>query len=172
MLRRSATHKQAFRKTRGERRAVLLNGRVRRLWFGFALLSLLGGCGTKAVGVAECRDIEQARCTAASSCGFPNVAECRTFYRDHCLHGLPIGTFNDVDVEACVTDIEHAGQCAGRQGPTTAPEDCSTPVATSTGTTTICEVVLKPETAVACAFLVPPPVSATPSAPATDAGGT
>jgi hypothetical protein len=146
---------------------------VRRLGLGLAFLWLTSGCGTDAVGISECRDIEQARCTAASSCGFAAVSECQRFYRDHCLHGLALETVNDVDVQACVADIRQAGICAAALGQSTVARECSTPIATTASTETVCDVVLRPETATSCAFLAP--VSAAPVAPvapSSDAGGT
>jgi hypothetical protein len=146
---------------------------VRRLGIGVVFLWLASSCGTDAVGISECRDIEQARCTAAGSCGFAAVSQCRRFYRDHCLHGLAVETVNDVDVQACVANIQQAGICAAAQGQSTVARECSTPIATAASTETVCDVVLRPETATACAFLAPAPaVVAAPAALSSDAGGT
>jgi len=139
------------------------------------MLSWAAACGTDASGVAECRQIEQARCNAAVACGFPDYTECRRFYRDHCLHGLAVESVNSVLVDACVAVIERAGQCASEQ-PDTAPGDCPEPIRTETEVATACDVVLQPELASACAFLEPepvPPVPPTPTpTPTPDAGGT
>jgi hypothetical protein len=147
---------------------------VRWLGLGLGFLWLTNGCGTDAVGVSECRDLEQARCTAASSCGFPAVSECRRFYRDHCLHGISLETVNDIDVQACVADIERAGSCAADRGQNTIAGDCATPVATTSSRSTVCDVVLRPEIATACAFLGSTPAmpAAAPATPSSDAGGT
>jgi hypothetical protein len=143
---------------------------VKRLGFGFAMVCWAAACGTDAVGIAECRQVEQARCNAAVSCGFPDYTECRLYYRDHCLHGLAIETINSVQVDACVAVIERAGRCASEQ-PDTAPGDCAEPIRTDTEVATACEVVLQPELASACAFLEPDPVPVPPPAsPAADGG--
>ena len=40
------------------------------------------GCGTDAIAVDECRDIENARCEAGKFCGFvDDVEQCKRFYR-------------------------------------------------------------------------------------------
>ena len=138
------------------------------------MVCLAVACGTDATGVAECREVEQARCNAAVSCGFPDYTECRRYYRDHCLHGLALGSVNSVQVDACVAVIQAAGRCASEQ-PDTAPGDCTDPIRTETEVATTCEVILQPELASACAFLVPEavPVPPTPTpTPTPDAGGT
>jgi hypothetical protein len=100
------------------------------------------------------------------------VSECQRFYRDHCLHGISLKTINDIDVQACVADLQQAGSCAADQGQTTIASECSTPIAAVAGTT-VCGVVLRPETATACAFLGATALEPTaPAAPVSDAGGT
>lgn len=97
-------------------------------------------CGSDAVAIEPCRRIEEVRCERAAACGIDlgrvphekerspenDIAACKRFYRDACLHGLT----SQVDpgapaVDACVNALK-------------------------TGT---CAVVLKPGTAGACAFL-------------------
>jgi hypothetical protein len=143
---------------------------VIRLAFGVCIVWLAGSCGTDAAGVSECREIEQARCAAAVNCGFTEVDECRRFYRDHCLHGVAIDTVSQVDVVTCVDQIENAGRCAAAQ-PDSAPSACEVPIPTQTEVARVCDVVLQPELASACAFLRPIPAPAAAPTAATDAGG-
>ena len=94
-------------------------------------------CSGDAIGIDPCRRIEEARCRAAPSCNVPltppvsrpgrEVDACVLYYRDACLHGLP-GTKEPAraDVDACIAVIG-----------------------------TSCTAVAKPESAPACAFLVP-----------------
>ena len=136
------------------------------------MICLAAACGTDAVGVAECRQVEQARCNAAVSCGFPDYIECRRYYRDHCLHGVALEAVNSVQIDACVAVIERAGRCASEQADPP-PDDCSEPIRTETEIGSTCEVILQPELASACAFLEPDPVPVPPPvSPAADAGGT
>ncbi|MEO8184556.1 MAG: hypothetical protein ABI895_37580 [Deltaproteobacteria bacterium] len=144
---------------------------MRRLALGVSIVWLAGSCGTDAVGVSECREIEQARCAAAVSCGFADVDECQRFYRDHCLHGVAIDTVTQVDVDTCVAQIENAGRCAAAQ-PDLAPAACEVPIATQTEVAKVCDVVLTPELASACAFLRPTPAPAATPPAAGGAGGT
>ncbi len=134
---------------------------------------LAGSCGTDASGVSECREIEDARCTAAASCGFPDVEQCQRYYRDHCLHGLAVDDVSAVQVDACIAEIDRAGRCAAQQ---VAPESCSEPLSTTVVVAQVCDLVLRPELLNPCAFLVaaPEPEPAPPApaaAPAADAGG-
>jgi hypothetical protein len=111
----------------------------------FALLAVAGAmaCGTEAVGVDSCRQIETARCENARSCGIDlttpvhrgdtpsdDVGACKRYYDDACLHGLAAPTDpGTVAVQACIDAINEA---------------------------TDCEIVKSPEKSPACAFLVPP----------------
>lgn len=120
------------------------------------------GCGTSAVGVDACRDIEQARCRAGQHCGLiSDVAACERYYRDHCLHGLATAPPARALVNACVQAIEAAGACAA-EDPEASLSDCdpeSAIPAPQTGLRTACDVVRNPERASECAFLTdtPPP---------------
>lgn len=131
---------------------------------------MLAACGTDAVGVSECREIEQARCAAAAACGFPNVAECQRFYRDHCLHGLS-GVRDILSADGCVADLGRLGRCAAELGATASVSACSEPVATAAGNEAVCDVVRRPELASSCAFLAEPVPEPPPAPPAADAGG-
>lgn len=118
----------------------------------FGLVS--AGCGTTAIGIDECRDIEQARCRAAKSCGLIDDADaCERYYRGHCLHGLPAKLQSGDSVASCIEVIEAAGRCA-EPDPTVELADCSEPVATSKqGFTKACDVVVHPERTPECVFL-------------------
>lgn len=116
---------------------------------------LVAACGTEAVGVSECRDIEDARCEAGAFCTeLTDVAACRRFHRDHCLHGLGVEEVGSNQVNQCVDALRRAGECARDQGPTTEPGLCATPVPSSAAN--VCDIVNAPELAEACAFLVAP----------------
>jgi hypothetical protein len=132
------------------------------------------GCGTDAVGVAECRAFERVRCEAAAACGYPNVDECQRYERDHCLHGVALDTVSAIEFDACAQDVDRAGRCAAAQGANTVASACNEAVVTAAPSSTACEVVLSPERASACAFLVSETaVAPAPEAPAarlTDGG--
>lgn len=112
------------------------------------------GCGTDAVDVDGCRQIEEARCRQAPACGIPleppyftsgsDVDACIRFYDDACLHGLASANPGPSAVNACVSAI---------QNDTTKKDGCS--------------VVKSPQTDVtACGWLLPP---ASSTADASDA---
>jgi len=116
------------------------------------------GCGTAAVGVDDCREIEQARCRAGAPCGIiEDVGACERYYRDHCLHGLVTKPPAGASVSACVQVIEAAGRCA-QDDPTTKLSSCD-PVVTDAhpGLSRACDVVTHPELASECAFLLDTP---------------
>ncbi len=128
------------------------------------------GCSTDAVGVEDCRDIESARCEAASACGDVQDEEaCKRFYRDHCLHGLaledePSGTA----VQTCVRSLKAVAACT----PETALADCPGVTLSPSALLLACDVVRAPEDIEECRFLVPvaPPIVPLPDA-GTDANG-
>ena len=116
-------------------------------------------CGTDAVGVDTCRDIEAARCEAASHCPdifeIDDVQACRFYYRDQCLHGLAIEREPGAPlVRDCVEAIERAGRCADRDTPL---GECGSLEQESNGATSVCELIQAPELMDACSFLVPAP---------------
>jgi hypothetical protein len=115
-------------------------------------------CGTNAVGVDDCRDIEQARCKAALPCGIvDDVDACDRYYRDHCLHGLATKPPAGASVSACVQVIQAAGRCA-KGGADTALSDCSEDVPKpEPGLSKACDVVAHPERASECSFLLDEP---------------
>ncbi len=129
-----------------------------------ALLAFLvvhaSGCGTDAVGVDECRDIEYARCEAARYCALIDNTDqameaCKRFYRDQCLHGLASGERpGGPRVKDCVDVITKAGACA-RDG-TTDVASCTLPDDTKTTLTKVCDIVREPEKVSECDFLYKP----------------
>lgn len=82
------------------------------------LLAAVARCGTDAVGVDACRDIETARCEAAAACGYSetDVERCREFYQDQCLHGVENAahTPTEQEVRDCVAAVKAVQGCAGR----------------------------------------------------------
>jgi hypothetical protein len=115
-------------------------------------------CGTDPIGVESCRQIEDARCENAKSCGLDisgnpvhrrdgdspdkqdqqDVGACKRFYEDACLHGLVTTTDPGSEkTQVCVDAIN-------------ASQDC--------------DIVKTPETHPECSFLLPP------AAPPEDAG--
>jgi hypothetical protein len=134
-----------------------LKSSVRAVAVAFVALCLLpgGGCGTDAVGVESCRDIERARCDAAATCGtVDDAASCRRFYHDQCLHGLPVPDPGKYLVQDCVEMIERANACAVA-GPDTALADCPREVTSQASVATVCELVGAPELGSECRFLAP-----------------
>jgi hypothetical protein len=130
--------------------------------------SFSGGCGTDAVGIDHCRDIEQARCVAAAACGdITDVPACQRFYRDHCLHGMALDESpGKIKTEACVGAIEAAGNCV-KAGAST-PAEC-TELSAETGFLTLCEAIREPQKLSKCSFLAP---SAESPPPPVDSGTT
>ena len=135
-------------------------------------------CGTNAVGVDDCRDIEQARCRASASCldgdGVPliqDVPACERYYRDHCLHGFAVKPPAGADVAACIQIIEQAGRCA-QEDPESELACTDTASARRTGFTRACDVVTHPERATECAFLLDKPDESDGSAGAGTGGQT
>lgn len=137
----------------------------------FVLVSS-SGCGTDAKGVDDCRDIEDARCAAAKSCGLLNdVDGCKRFYRDQCLHGLAVASPGSNQVKLCVAAIQNAGSCASLADGADAPLEQCSPEISSSNATTACEIVKEPELATDCAFLAPSTAGAGGGAGASSAGG-
>jgi hypothetical protein len=122
----------------------------------FTLVSATG-CGTDAQGVDDCRNIEQTRCEAAKNCGLiSDVPGCQRFYRDQCLHGLPVTPPGSVRLKECVDTIRAAGVCAMQSGdPNTLLRDCDPAVTQGARVLTVCALVKEPEKAQECSFLTP-----------------
>lgn len=132
--------------------------------FAAALLAAMAvplGCGVESVAPDGCRQIEDARCEAAPSCSnlkVKDVAACKRFYRDQCLHGMTITEDPGAPaVDKCVAKLK---ECAAA-GPDAA---C--------GSTTTCAAIEAPERLPECAFLIPPPpTTATGASGAAGAAG-
>ncbi|HET7542327.1 MAG TPA: hypothetical protein VFK05_20805 [Polyangiaceae bacterium] len=123
----------------------------------FTLVSATG-CGTEAQGINECRQIEQARCEAAHSCGLiSDVAACQRYYRDQCLHGLPVSPPTSTQLKECVATIQAAGVCATQaEDPNKALlRECDPRVTQGALVLTACGLVQEPEKSVECSFLSP-----------------
>jgi hypothetical protein len=123
----------------------------------FALVgSAASGCGADAVGIEDCRQIEQARCDTGAACGLvKDIDACKRFYRDHCLHGLALeGSPGSAQVKACVTALTTAAECARTRGPLVPTDKCD-PGIGLTNVATPCDLVSKPEQTEPCRFLVP-----------------
>jgi hypothetical protein len=111
-----------------------------------ALAVAVLACGTDAVGVESCKQIEAARCQLAPACGVslldpphrdPDVEACTRFYDVACLHGLEAsGDPGTIIVNACIAAIK---------------------TDVTNGVNGGCNAVLHPETDPACAWLVPAP---------------
>ncbi len=130
---------------------------MHRAWLRWApalTVSVLG-CGTDAVGIDACREVEFARCEAAVDCGLIDDAEqCKRFYRDHCLHGVKLEEApSSVAVDDCVETIQRAGRCARQEGPKTAPDACGRDELAESNARQVCDIVQEPQRAPDCAFL-------------------
>ena len=123
-------------------------------------------CSTDAVGVEDCRDIEFARCEAASACGaVQDEDDCKRFYRDHCLHGLALEEEpSGAVVQTCVRSPKAVAACNAD----TALADCPGVTTSPSALPLACDVVRAPEDIEECRFLVP----ATPAPPPTPDAGT
>lgn len=123
------------------------------------------GCGSSAVGVGACKQIEEARCRAAAACPEipltpPNydtgsaVDACIRFYDTACLHGLAVSGYSQAQVSACVAEINASTASAA------AIKDAG------------CNFVLDPwAPPSACSWLVPPDSGTPETSTATTDGG-
>jgi hypothetical protein len=133
------------------------------------------GCGSDAVGVEDCREIERARCNAGEACGLvSDVDACRRFYRDHCLHGLALDKSpSRQQLERCTDLIQDVANCVKAVGREVRLQDCG--ITGRNSLATACDVVSIPEQTEACQFLVPdtplPDPDAGGDSGATDAAG-
>jgi uncharacterized membrane protein YgcG len=115
-------------------------------------------CSTKAVGIDQCRDIEYARCEAAVSCPsvfeVKDVAACKRFYRDQCLHGLALAhSPAKSDVRDCIDVIRLMGKCAKNHGEKASVAECDGLSSESTKVKTVCQAMQKLEWVPECSFL-------------------
>ncbi len=133
-----------------------------RKWMGIGLFALAApaavvasACGTDAIGLETCRQVEEARCRQAPNCpafdlGQPvhrdtpktNVDACIRYYNDACLHGLATNTDPGAPATKACVDAINTGDC---------------------------NIVQTPQDTPACAWLKPP---ATPVADAAEAATT
>jgi hypothetical protein len=127
---------------------VVSRGRVRAPAFAILLGVVLPavGCGTDAVGIDVCKQIEEARCRRAGACGVVleppysttggPVDACIRYYDVACLHGLANGYDpGAAPVRACIAAIGDDPCTNGK------------------------DLVAHPENDPACAWLVPPAVA-------------
>lgn len=140
---------------------------------------LSAGCGPTAVGVEACRKIEDARCDAAASCGLSNdqIADCKLFYQDQCLHGIENSAHRptETEVTTCIASVKATGACAAG-GVKTMSACADAPVLDEAKATPPCDVILvSAHQLVACAFADAPDdagTTTTTSATTTATGGT
>lgn len=135
---------------------------IHRLRNWVALLAISTGaaypaCSTKAVGVEECRQVEYARCEAAPNCpgqfDVTDVEQCKLYYRDHCLHGLPVSSApTGSAVKQCIDTIRDLAKCAAKQeGAAALLTDCSlSDETTNPKITKACKLLAAPESITAC----------------------
>lgn len=128
------------------------SGPLLALWLGAAGLVAAAACGTSAVDVQACKDIEDARCVAAADapiCGIDlstpphndknDATACIRFYETQCLHGLATTVAPGTSaVSTCVAAIKAGGEAA--RG----------------GNDAGCAIVKAPQNDPACSFLTPP----------------
>jgi hypothetical protein len=151
--------------------------------FGAALVS---SCGSDAVGVDACRQIEAARCEAAQVCPMNtiNLIECKNFYHDQCLHGIENSDVSDggdgtddpaIDqVTACVGAIQMLQGCIKAGEKTMAACNKALVLNTAYDPTiaakTPCDVLEgEPEALEACSFVIPTDAGVTDAATSPDA---
>jgi len=78
------------------------------------------GCGTSAIGVNDCKQVEEARCNAAAKCSAiqltppystsgSSVDACIRFYDTACLHGLAGIVPSASQLQACLSLIKTGG---------------------------------------------------------------
>jgi hypothetical protein len=95
--------------------------------------ALVFACGTDAVGIDACRQVESARCLQAPNCGIDltipvhrdtpktDIDACIRFYHEQCLHGLAAAKDPGTQaVKECV-DAINTGDCKVVKDPTLAP---------------------------------------------------
>ena len=94
------------------------------------IAAVTSACGSKAVGVSTCKQIETARCQAAAACNSPitwpddtsgtDVAACIRYYDVACLDGLQVSAPTSAEVTACIASINST--CAYVITPQDSPE--------------------------------------------------
>lgn len=122
----------------------------------------VSACDTAAVGVEACRQVEYARCSAASHCPstfhITSPAACRRFYRDHCLHGLAVSTDpGSPAVNLCTRQINLLGACAAPDSESAQLSSCKDVHSLDSKVSTVCALLQEPENIKGCEFLNPSP---------------
>ncbi len=130
---------------------------------GLALTS----CGTAAVGVAACQQIELARCKLAPSCDPSfDVTRCELFYRDECEVGIQnadAGGNLTTQAGPCVAQLQSMVACIDEadSGACQALLPSGTFCGETDAAATACTVILDcPEVLADCAYLATPVVDA------------
>jgi hypothetical protein len=153
---------------------LLLAAAFAALPIGIAVMS----CGTDAVAVDACRQIETARCNAAPACspGF-DVTGCTRFYRDECLVGLANADAGDVTaliqpciaaLQACTPDAAAEAGCPGQA--LHAGATCANTDGGVIAEPTACDILMHcPDILEACHFVAALPVTTTDAGDAADA---
>lgn len=144
---------------------LLLAAAFAALPLGLVALS----CGTDAVAVDACRQIETARCKLAPACGMPSfdVAGCTRFYRDECLVGIANASDGggSTDPAACITALQgcaagDASTAPGCPGQALHPGAKCLNGLVEIPSPTACDIVLHcPEVLEACHFVAAVPVT-------------
>ena len=142
----------------------------------------MAACGSDAVGIEACKDIEQKRCELAPKCygqkGAPRIKtevqvdNCVTYYKDHCLVGIENTTdIKDIDgkTKACTTALTKAVAC--HTGGALTMVDCPD-VAVDDPTLTPCAAFASPEHLADCAFIETPSTATTTTTAATTSTST
>ncbi|WP_437948161.1 hypothetical protein WME98_47035 [Sorangium sp. So ce296] len=134
-------------------------------------------CGTAAVGIGACRQIETARCEAAAACpawvgsadADEKVDACVEFVWDQCLHGIenagtednPAPEPTESQIQACVDAVGATRKCAADNVASMAECSAAQLADGADGAISPCEVITKRAHALkACAFVVKPPTGA------------
>lgn len=126
-----------------------------------ALALAPAGCGTDAVGVDACRQIEATRCAAAQACGYTQdqTDACNIFYRDQCLVGIENDAWvvDDTSVKACVDAVNATKDCAAAGAATMAACTGAALVASADPAITPCDIIKgNAELLAACSFVAKP----------------
>jgi hypothetical protein len=126
----------------------------------------VASCGTSAVGIASCRQIEMASCALAPTCDPTfDVSRCELFYRDECLVGIQnadAGSNLTAATNACVTALQAEIGCMN----TADSGACQMLLPSGTfcpetdAAATPCSVLICPEVLTACAWLATPGIDA------------
>jgi hypothetical protein len=100
-------------------------------WGALVVATIAIACGTSAVGVDACRQIEDARCMRAPGCDIDisdplhrtgtDVSSCIRYYDTACLHGVDLSSEpSSAEVSACVAAVND-GDCSVVSAPETDP---------------------------------------------------